>query len=139
MFSSWKSAAGKRYVLTVLFEMVAYVLILSGVSAHVNRYHPAGAELYLLAALPSIPIVGVLVAVGIYLRDEHDQFERDMTVKCILWGTAGVLALTAFLGFLHGFGWKGSVPPSMEFVTFWILMGAAKIYYRLTNWVPSDE
>jgi hypothetical protein len=139
MFCGLKSAAGKRYVLTVSLEMAAYVLIMSGVSAHVNRYHPAGVELYLLAALPSFPIIGVLVAIGIYLRDQRDEYQRVLMVKCVLWGTGGVLALTAFLGFLRGFGWKGTVPPFTEFVTFWILVGAAKAYYRLTNRVSANE
>ena len=139
MLCGLKSAAGKRYLLTVLVEMVAYVVIMFGVSSHVDRYHPAGVELYALAALPSVPIIGVLVAVGIYLRDQRDEYQRDLMVKCVLWGTAGVLALTAFLGFLRSFGWKGSVPPFTEFVTFWILVGAAKAYYKLMNRVPADE
>ncbi len=139
MFCGWRSAAAKRYQRTVAVEMLSYLLILFGVDSFVRRHHPVGAELYALAALPSFPIIGVLVAVGIYLRDEKDEYQRDLMVKCMLWGTAGVLALTTFLSFLHSFGWVGSVPPFTEFMTFWILVAAAKGYYKLTNRVQDDE
>jgi len=133
MFCERQSAARKRYQRTMLVDMLSYVLILYGVEAFVRRHHPVGTELYALAALPSIPIIAVLVAVGIYLRDEKDEYQRDLTVKCMLWGTAGVLALTTFLSFLHSFGWVGSVPPFTEFMTFWVLVAAAKGFYKLTN------
>jgi len=134
MFCEWRSsAAKKRYQRTMLLDMTGYVLILYGVDSFVRRHHPVGAELCALAALPSVPIIGVLVAVGIYLRDEKDEYQRDLMVKCMLWGTAGVLALTTFLSFLHSFGWAGSAPPFTEFMTFWLLVAAAKGYYKLTN------
>jgi len=139
MFCEWKSTAAKRYQWTVLIEMVAYIFIIFGVKGFVGHSHPAGAELYALAALPTFPIIGVLFAVGVYLRDEHDEYQRNMMVKCMLWGTAGILALTSFLGFLHSFGWTGEVSPFTEFVTFWLLVAAAKVFYKLTNRVPKDE
>jgi len=139
MFCEWKSRAAKRYQLTVLIEMLAYTLIIFGVQGFVGHHHPAGAELYALAALPTFPIIGVLFAVGVYLRDEHDEYQRDVMVKCVLWGTAGILALTSFLGFMHSFGWTGEVSPFIEFITFWLLVATAKVFYKLTNRVPKDE
>ena len=139
MFCEWKSPAAKRYQLTVLIEMLAYTLIIFGVQGFVGHHHPAGPELYALAALPTFPIIGVLFAVGVYLRDEHDEYQRDVMVKCVLWGTAGILALTSFLGFMHSFGWTGEVSPFIEFITFWLLVATAKVFYKLTNRVPKDE
>ena len=139
MLCEWNSAAAKRYQWTVAIEMAAYLLIVFGVSSFVHRHTPAGMELYLLSALPSIPIVGVLSAVGVYLRDEKDEYQRDVMVKCILWGTAGVLVLTTFLGFLHSFGWAGSAPPFLEFVTFWLLVGLAKLFHRLTDRPAAED
>jgi len=133
MFCEWKSTAAKRYQSTVLIEMMSYILILFGVDVFVRHHHPSGVALYALAALPTFPIVAVLFAVGVYLRDEHDEYQRDVMVKCVLWGTAGILAMTSFLGFLHSFGWTGAVSPFTEFVTFWLLVAAAKAFYKLTN------
>jgi len=47
--------------------------------------------------------------------------------------------LTSFLGFLHSFGWTGEISPFTEFVTFWLLVAVAKVFYKLTNRVPKDE
>jgi len=139
MFCEWKSNAAKRYQITVAIEMASYILILFGVETFVKRHHPAGAELYALAALPSIPIIAVLVAVGIYLRDEKDEYQRHLMVKSMLWGTACVLSLSTFLAFLHSFGWTGSVSPFTEFVAFWFVVAAAKAFYQLTNRVKDDD
>jgi len=139
MFCEWKSTAAKRYQSTVMIDMMAYIFIIFGVQVFVRHHHPGGAELYALAALPTFPIIGLLVAVGIYLRDEHDEYQRNVMVKCMLWGTAGILALTSFLGFLHSFGWTGEISPFTEFVTFWLLVAVAKVFYKLTNRVPKDE
>lgn len=133
MFCNSKSPAAKRYQKTVLVEMFAYMLILFGTDTYVHRHHPLGVMLYILAALPCVPIIGVLVAVGVYLRDEHDEYQRDLMVKSMLWGTAGVLALTTFSSFLRSFGWSGSLPPFTEFVCFWLLVAAAKGFYKVTN------
>ena len=139
MCCDWKSAAGKRYQITVLIEMVAYVLIMLGVSTYVHRHHPAGAELYVLSALPSLPILGVLLAVAVYLRQEKDEYQRDLAVKSILWGTAAVLAVNAFFSFLRSFGWAGSEPPFAEFVLFWLVMAFAKLWFKLAGRVSADE
>jgi RsiW-degrading membrane proteinase PrsW (M82 family) len=139
MFCDWKSKASKRYQVTVLIEMTAYVLILLGEKTFLGHHNPVGIELYTLAALPTVPIIAVLVAVGIYLRDEKDEYQRDLMVKSMLWGTAGVLSLSTFLAFLHSFGWTGSVSPFTEFVAFWLLVAAAKAFYKLMDRVPADE
>jgi lipopolysaccharide export LptBFGC system permease protein LptF len=133
------SAAAKKYQITVALEMASYVLIIFGVSTFVHRHHPSGGELYVLAAMPSVPILGVLFAVWVYLRDEKDEYQRDMMVKSMLWGMAAVLAMTAFFGFLRSFGWTGSVPPFTEFVTFWVLVALAKSLYRLIGRAKADE
>jgi hypothetical protein len=134
-----ESAAAKKYQITVALEMASYLLIIFGVSTFVHRHHPTGGELYALAAMPSVPILGVLFAVWAYLRDEKDEYQRDMMIKSILWGTAAVLAMTAFFGFLRSFGWTGSVPPFTEFVTFWLLVALAKFCYRFVGRVKADE
>jgi hypothetical protein len=134
-----KSKASKRYQLTVLAEMACYVVIVFGVTSHVHKYHPTGTELYILSAMPCVPILGVLFAVGVYLRDEHDEYQRDLMVKSMLWGTAGVLAMTAFFGFLRSFDWTGAEPPFAEFVTFWVLVALAKTFYSITNRAQTDD
>jgi hypothetical protein len=136
---SCESAAAKRYQRIVVVEMAAYVAIILGVTHYVRHDHPVGWVLYAVAALPSVPIVGVLIAMAQYLRDETDEYQRDVTVRCLLIATAAVLAVTAFFGFLRSFDWKGELPPFTEFILFWLVMGGSKAYYRFADRVKDDE
>lgn len=134
-----RTKAAKVYQRTVLIEMGAYMAILAGVMSYVNSDHPHGWVLFALAALPSVPIVGVLVAIGRYLRDETDEYQRDVTVRCLLLGTGAVLAISAFLSFLQSVGWRGHVPPFLEFISFFVVMALARAYYSFADRVKSDE
>jgi hypothetical protein len=131
--------AEKQYQKSVMWQMAAYVLIVFGVTHFVRGHGPKGYELYFLAALPSLPIVGVLISVGVYLRNETDEYQRDLMVRSMLWGIAGVLMVATFFGFMRSFGWNGSLPPFTEFVLFWILVGASKAFYLWKNRPGKDD
>jgi hypothetical protein len=103
------------------------------------RLHPTGLMLWVLAAMPVAPILAVIVLMGRYLRDERDEYKRDLVIRCLLWGTAGCVGTNLFCGFLQIFGWKGGLPPFIGFWVFALFMYAAKLTYRVANRVPSDE
>ncbi len=103
------------------------------------RLHPTGAALWAIALLPVLPIVGVIVLFGRYLRDEPDEYKRELTMRFLLWGTAGCVAMNMFAGFLTIYGWKGQMPPFSGFWAFFVFMLAAKLTYRVKNRVPVDE
>jgi len=103
------------------------------------RLHPAGVALWLLASLPVLPIVTVIVLVGRYLRDERDEFKRDVMVRCLLWGMAGYFAVNMLADYLHIYGWKGAFPPFTAFWVFAVFMFAAKLSYRARNRAPVEE
>jgi hypothetical protein len=102
------------------------------------RMHATGFTLWGLAVLPVIPIVGVIVLFGRYLRDERDEFKRDVVVRCLLWGTAGCLATDLLSDYLRIYGWKGDFPPFTSFWVFFLFMMAAKLSYRAKNRVPEE-
>jgi RsiW-degrading membrane proteinase PrsW (M82 family) len=116
-----------------------YALSILGVSVFLRNHHPAGAELYGLALLPTLSIVLMMVSIARYLREEHDGFHRDMLVRCLLWGTGAVLVTAVFTGFLRSLGWKGQLPPFTELFVFVGFMAAAKLAYKLQNRVLKDE
>lgn len=140
-FLGCRSAAERTYQRTVAIEMFAYVVILFGVKHFVLHHQgPLGKQLYFLAALPSFPIVGVLIAVGVYLRREKDEYQRDTMVKCMLWAMAVVLSVSAYLSFLSTFGGAVSLPVFFyEFVLFWVVMAVAKVGYSLSDRARDDE
>ncbi|MES2390660.1 MAG: hypothetical protein V4555_03395 [Acidobacteriota bacterium] len=119
---------------------VAAYFVIFGASFYANyRLQPTGALLWVLATLPVVPILGVIVLFGRYLRDERDEYKRDLTMRCLLWGTAGCVAVTMLESYLRIYGWKGEFPPFTAFWAFFVFMMAAKLTYNAQNKVPTDE
>lgn len=133
------SLASRRLRKTGLWTMGGYfVLFFSTFYANV-RLHPHGMMLWVLAALPVLPVLFVIVLFGRYLRDESDEYKRELTMRFLLWGTAGCLAVNMLAGFLTIYGWKGALPPFSGFWAFFVFMLAAKMKYKVSNPVPGDE
>lgn len=117
----------------------AYFVIFLCTMFLVDRIHPSGGLLYVLAAVPSIPFLIVFFFVGQYLTSERDGYMRDMAMRSLLWGTAACLSVAMFAGFLQIFGWTGRLPPFADFWAFALSMLAAKSSYRVSNPLPADE
>ena len=133
-----ETAVSKRFRKTSFTVLGFYFLIFFACMFAYDRLHPTGAAVWLLAALPVLPILGVITLMGRYLRDEPDEFKRDTTVRCILWGTAGCVAENMFAGDLWIFGGKGQLPPFLGFWIFFLCMMAAKLSYKLQNKLPTE-
>jgi hypothetical protein len=134
-----QSPATRRLRKEGLMVMAVYFVVFP-LSFYANsRLHPSGPLLWVLASLPVIPILIVIALMGRYLHDERDEYKRDLTVRCLLWGTAGCVACNMIAGFLTIYGWKGALPPFSGFWAFFIFMLAAKLSYRAANRVPADE
>jgi hypothetical protein len=119
--------------------MIVFLAITWVVSHFVKVHNVSGLELYVLAALPSVPVFAVLFAMGTYLQEEEDEYERYITVHSLLWGAAAMVGLSAFLSILRGFAGKDPVPPFTEFICFWLVMGAAKAWYDFQGRVKDHE
>jgi hypothetical protein len=134
-----ESLVSRRFRKSGLMLTASYFMVFFGSFYLDTRMHPVGGELWALASLPVLPIVGVIVLFGRYLRDERDEYKRELTMRFLLWGTAGCLAVNMFAGFLSIYGWKGRFPPFSGFWAFFVFMLAAKLTYRVKNRVPADE
>jgi hypothetical protein len=126
MFCIPKGAAMKAYLRGIAWTMTAYVVAIFGVVRFVSRHHPKGFLAYAMAVLPAIPIVVMLAVVGIYLRDEKDEFLRWLTVKALLWATGVTLAVTTTIGFLETFAEMKPLPGFYVFVLYWMVFGVAQ-------------
>jgi hypothetical protein len=132
-----RNPAQRRYLLRFMPLMVSYALILVGVSAAQRHGRIAGATLGMLSVLPAIPLVGVIVVMGLYLREERDEFIRNRLVSAMLGGTAILLAAATIWGFLENNGVVGHPPTFLAF-PFWCgAMGLSQcgraLYDRLTS------
>jgi hypothetical protein len=107
-------APAKRYLARFAIAMTLYVVLLPISIWLFQHAHPSAAAIYVLALAPAAPIVGVIVIVGLYLK-EADEFHRATLTQAMLWGIAVTLAVTTIWGFLENFG---KAPHKEAFVVF---------------------
>ncbi len=135
-----KSAAMKVYERGVMKTMSMYVLIILGVAWTVRHHHPTGVVAYVLAVLPALPIMGMLAVMGVYLRDEKDEFLRWMMIQALLWATGVTLAVCTVIGFLQSFAAMRAPEMFWVFVLYWPAFGVARVILKLSyNRQAADE
>ncbi len=62
----------------------------------------SGVYLYFWSVVPAIPIVGVVLGMAKYLRDEKDEFQKQKVMRSMLVGTASLLvAVVVTTFFVH--------------------------------------
>ena len=120
----------KRYRRRLAVAMIIYSLVLVGSMALLRAYRPSGPLLWIVAAAPAIPILGVLVVMGLYLKEEPDEFERVIHVEAMLWGLGAVLAVTTVWGFLSNAGVIPAPPLFLVFPLFCLSWGLSQPLIR---------
>jgi len=137
---NWKkmNAAKKAMIVKGAIVLGAYEVVFSGTFYAVYRTKPGTTMIFLLAVLPTLTVLAFIAVLGRYLKEEVDEFHRQLVVRCLLWGSAAVMTSVAFHGFLQLFGWKGSWPAAVELAVFVVAMGVAKLTYKVANRVPVD-
>jgi hypothetical protein len=123
--------AKRRYLIRFSSTMGAYVIAVFAVVHYLIRSHPTGPTLYLLAVLPSLPIIGSIVVVGLYIAEEKDEFQRQLIEWSLLWAIGGTLAATSVWGFLEMFANARHLTPFYVFPLFWICTAIAGTGLRI--------
>ncbi len=95
--------AAKRYRRRMLLSAAAYTAALLIAVAINGRHLAPGVFAYLIAILPGIAVSGMFVSMGLYLREETDEFQRSVQIESSLWATGAVLMVSAVWGFLDMF------------------------------------
>jgi hypothetical protein len=137
---NWKkmNSAKRSLIRRGALALVAYEVVFAAVMFGVDRTKPANTTLLLIAILPTLTVLGFIAVLARYLGEEVDEFHRQLVVRCLLWGTAAVMATVCFHGFLQLFGWMGKWPAAVEVVVFVAAMGAAKLTYKVKYRVPEN-
>ena len=122
--------AAKRYRRRTLISSSAYGATLF-LAVGLNGQHLVdGLLAYAVAVLPGIAVTGMFVAMGLYLREETDEFQRSVQIESGLWATGIVMMICAIWGFLEMF----HLAPHVEawvVVPVWALVhGFANIFTR---------
>jgi hypothetical protein len=97
------TSAGLAYNRRVLPLAAAYVVVMLGAILMRDRLQLSGPALYVIAVLPALPLVGVVWALGRFLVEETDEYQRAQTVRKMLVATGFLLVVTTIWGFLEEF------------------------------------
>jgi hypothetical protein len=86
-----------RFAVTLLLYAVSLVLSVQAF----HHFHPTGVVAYGLALLPALCIVAQIWVFALYLREEKDEFVRNLQIQSMLWGIGVTLSATTVWGFLQ--------------------------------------
>jgi hypothetical protein len=118
-----KNSAVRRYLLRFLSVTLLYVVFLVLAVWEFSHRHPTGFPAYMLAVLPSLPIIAGLVVVGLYLAEEKDEFQRMVQIQSMLWSIGATLAVTTVWGFLENFVHVQHFDLYLVYPLFWLFVG----------------
>lgn len=124
------SPAMGRYMRRFAPTMAAYILVLLGCVYALDAWKPAGPMLWVLAAAPALPMIGVIVVMGLYLVEETDEFQRSILVQSLLWGIGITLAIASVWGFLENTNLVPHLPAFLWFPVFCGSFGLANPFIR---------
>ena len=134
-----ETKASNKYRTRMGSMMIIYLAMIFGAVRILRHEHPVGWHLYFWAVLPAIPVLFVLVYIGLYLRDETDEYMRTIAVRSLLAGTAALLATVVVNDFLRSFTPIGPLPPFTGFVLFFFSFAAAQGVQQMMNRGGGDD
>jgi hypothetical protein len=122
--------AARTYRRRMFISTCCYVAALM-VAIFVNGSHPAPGPLaYAIAILPGLAVSGMFASMGLYLREETDEFQRQVQIESSLWASGAVLMLCAIWGFLEMFQLAPHVD-AWVIVPIWsAILGVANVFTR---------
>jgi hypothetical protein len=119
--ASW-SPALRRLLVRVAIAAAGSVLLAPAAAAAVYFWHLKGVSACLMAVIAALPIVGLLAANAAFLKEEKDEFQRNVFVQCLLGGIGGTLVATTIWGNLESFVHAPHLNPVVVYPIFWIFV-----------------
>jgi len=124
------NAAIKRYNRRFLTTMMVYAGTILVAAEWARHGHRSGASAYAIATLPGVTVIAALVIIGMYLREEKDEFNRATQVEALLWATGLTQAIETTWGFLENFTDAPHAPLYLGFALFCGIWGVANAIVR---------
>lgn len=124
MICASNSAVQRRYARRIWLSALLCVLGSLAAAAFFRLlHHPSPWMGYPVAVLPALPILWALIATGIYLKEETDEFQRDVFLQALLVGTFFTLSLVTASAYLKDFAGAPALPLVWVYPLFWIFTG----------------
>ena len=127
------SPAQRRYNRAVLLCSFGYMSALFGAEIYF-RDHPGsqGVTAYFAAIVPALLIIGIFVAIGRYLVEERDEYQRTLMVRQTLVASGLALSVATVWGFLESFGLAVHIDAYWVAVVWFGGLGLGACVNRLT-------
>lgn len=125
------TAAGMAYNRRMLPLAAGYVVVLLGAILLHERLHVSGPALYVIAVLPALPLVGIVWALGRFLIEETDEYQRALAVRKMLVATGFLLVVATIWGFLEEFGLVAHLPAYWCFIVWCLGLGVGAGWIKL--------
>lgn len=122
-----RSSAAKRYLRRFIPTMLLYVVLVLATSFSFRQLHLTGPVAWAVAIAPALPILAMIAIMGLYLKEEVDEFQRNVLIEAILWGFGLTMALTTVWGFLEFHAEAPALPSFWVFPIFCGAMGLAQV------------
>ncbi len=126
-----RTTAAKRYQRRFSAVTSTYVALIVANVVISRALEPSQPVLALMAVVTALPIVGMIAAMGFYLRDETDEFIRNRLVTAMLIALGILFSATSILGFLQ---FERIVADLPVFLAFPIWCGLFGIIVAVLNW-----
>lgn len=124
------SPAGRRYLKRFIPAMVAYVVLIFGASFAFRDPGLTGPLAWAIAVAPAVPIVAVIAIMGLYLKEETDEFQRRVLAESMIWGFGVTLTVTTVSGFLEMYVHTPGLQSFWAFPIFCLAMGVSQLFVR---------
>lgn len=124
------SAAAARYRKRMMFTAAAYmVTLLIALDAKI-QFNVSGPLAYALALLAAAPVIGMIAARALYLREEPDEVERAIQIESSMWAITAIMAFATAWGFLEMFASAPHLAVWALFPAWAVLTGIANVAVR---------
>ena len=115
--------AARHFTYRFLGAMLLYAVLSILATIGLLLWHPNLVLTLLLATLPALPIIGAVVTTARYMREEKDEFQRDVLVQALLGGVGATLVATTVWGFLENYAHFRHLDILMLWPLYCVLVG----------------
>jgi hypothetical protein len=124
------SPAMGRYRRGVFVSGAVYCLMLLGAVFAFKASAPTGPLAFVIALLSALPIGGMIAALGLYLKEETDEFLRTQQTESALLAAGAVFVITTAWGFLEMFKLVPHMQIWFVFPLWALLLGPSALVIR---------
>lgn len=126
------SPATRRYLLRMVIFSAAYVLTLFAVNwANAHGALPEGPARYLIAAIPILPVAGVIWSMMRFAQEEEDEYQRHLHNRAILAALGVTLGACVLWGLMQRYAGAGPVNLMDVFSVYWVALLVTTLWTRV--------